>query len=163
MLVESEEEHFGDRLVRRPVIERDAIGSDKNSGAIFTEFAMDENFLQRRFTHDRKKFRKLRRSRRRKSSDGNRNEMHAERFSSQFFLRTCLRRFTSQIHDGGDAKFFQFVEMRKIRLGAAKQRIRNFSSVRNSGNGDFFGVESGRTSKIDRGSGRLPKWNGREG
>ena len=43
--VETEEIHFFDCLMRRPVIMRHAIGGDENAGAIVAEAAVNENFV----------------------------------------------------------------------------------------------------------------------
>ena len=43
--VETEEIHFFDCLMRKPVIVSHAIGGDENAGAIVAESAMNENFV----------------------------------------------------------------------------------------------------------------------
>jgi hypothetical protein len=59
------------------VIEGNAAGGNKNACAIFTEFAMNEDFLSRSLVKKREEFSKLSGSGRGKSADRNGDEVNA--------------------------------------------------------------------------------------
>ena len=138
------------------MIEGDAVAGDENTAAIFTEFAVNKNCLRRCFAEQLEKFGELRGSGSGESADGNRDEMNAERFRFHSFAIARLRRFSAQIHDSVDAEFFQFREIVKMRLSAAKKVIGDLSSVRNAGDRDLCG-DGRRRSRVERRS--LPKRN----
>lgn len=157
--MEAEREHFRYGLIGRPALEGNAVGGDEDAGAILAKFAVNEDFLGRRFTKESEELGELNGGRRGETADRNRNEVNAERIGARTFQISSVGSFTAQVDDGGDAEFFEFGEIGKVRLRAAKKRIRNFSGVRNSANGDFCD-ERGRGSRGRRGdSGRLPEWN----
>jgi len=156
VLMETKSVHFCQGLIGRPVIEGDAVGGDEYAGAIFTEFAVNENCLRRGFAEQLEKFGELRGSGRGKSAHGNGVEVNAERLRFQPFAIARLRRFSAQIHDSVDAEFFQFREIVKMRLSAAKKVIGDLSSVRNAGDRDLCG-DGRRRSRVERRS--LPKRN----
>ena len=138
------------------MIEGDAVGGDEYAGAIFTEFAVNENCMRRGFAEQFEEFGELRGSGRGKSAHGNRDKMNAERFRFQPFAIARLPRFSAQIHDSVDAEFLQFGEIGKMRLSAAKKVIGDFSSVGNAWDRDFCSDDGIRSSGKRR---RLPKRN----
>jgi hypothetical protein len=77
------------------------------------------------------------------------------------FLVARIRRFTAQIDDGGDAEFLKFDEIGKMRLCAAKKRLRNFSGVGNARQSDFCGERRRGRGGGGSKSRRFPKWEGR--
>lgn len=120
------------------MLEGNAVGGDEDAGTVFAKFAVDENFLNGSFAEERKKPGELPGSRSRETADRNRNEMHSERFGAKTFLLAQRGRFAAQVNDRGNAKFFQFAEIGKMRLGATKKGIGNLSSVGNAVEKEFF-------------------------
>jgi len=88
--IKSEDVHFRDGLLGRPVIKSDAVGSDKNARAVFAKFAMNKNFLERSLAEDGEKFGELGGRGRGEAAHGNGNEMHAERFGLKALLFACV-------------------------------------------------------------------------
>lgn len=126
-VVEAEGIHFAEGLLRGPMIEGDAIGGDENASAIMAEAAMDENGFARRLPQQGKKLRDLRGRGIGEATNGDGHKTHAEGFGACAFLFARARRFAAQINDRSDPEFFEFGEIGKIWLRAAKKLIGNFS------------------------------------
>lgn len=144
--VETEEIHFFDGLLRRPVIVRHAIGGDENAGAIVAEPAMNENFFVFIF-EQRKKFRDLIVGGRRPPADGNVDKVHAGRFGLLAFPFDLVGIFAAKVDDGGDAQFLQLFEASRQRLCAAEKGIVDFSGVGEAGELEFFAVRERRDGR----------------
>jgi len=152
--IETKSEHFGISLLGSPVFESNAVGSDKNTCAVVTEGAVDEDFLRGRPAKKAEEFGELRRRRIGKAANRNGNKLNAERFGPGAFLLARVCEFAPQIHNDGDAELFQFRKICKMRLSAAKKMIGNFSDVGNTRKRDLFRK---RRSCRRRENGRLGK------
>ena len=155
--VKTESAHFGQGLLGRPMVEGQAIGGHKNTGAIFAEFTMNEDSPARRPTEEREELRELSGSWIGEPSHGNRNKFEAERFGASVFRFAGERRFVAQIDDGGDPKSLELAEIGKMRLSATKKLVGNSSSVADTGEGEFLGRSRRRGSRTRT---ALPKGNG---
>ena len=104
----AEGKHFRCGLIGRPVIKGNAVGGDEYAGAVLTIFAVNENLLRRRFAEKSEELGELRGSGIGKSADGNRNKTNAKRLGAGTLLIAGVRRFATQVDNGGDAEFFEF-------------------------------------------------------
>src|SRR5215475_2920862 len=137
--VKTEEIHFPHGLFGGPSIERHAIGRNENARAIVTEAAMNEDFFL--FVGEQaEKLRDLFVRRRGPTTDRNVYETHAEGFGllALFFDEVAI--FAAKIDDDGDAKFLELFDAFGMRLGAAKERVCDFSAVRKAGKFEPFAV-----------------------
>ena len=135
--VETEEVHFLDGLVGRPVIVSHAIGGDENAGAIVAEAAVDEDFFFV-ILEEGKKLRDLFVGGRRPSAYRNIDEAHAGGFGLLAFPFDFVWVFAAKVDDGGDAEFLELFEAFGAKLGAAKKGIVDFSGVGDAGKLEFF-------------------------
>ncbi len=103
------------------MLEGNPVGGDEDAGTILAKFAVNEDFLGRRFTKEREEFGELNGSRRGETADRDGNEVNAERIRTCTFLIASVRGFAAQIDDGGDTEFIEFGEFGKLRLRAAKE------------------------------------------
>jgi len=147
---EAKSVHFREGLLGGPVLKGDAISGDEDAGAVFAEFAMDEDFLRRGFAQEREKLRELCRSRIGKAADGDVHKTQAEGFGAKTLVFAGLRRFVAEVDDGGDAESFELRERGKRGLRAAKKLIGDFSGVVNALERDFLGERGQRRHKRRR-------------
>jgi len=89
-------------LIGRPVIESDAVRGDEDAGAVFTKFAMNENFARRSFAEEREEFGELSGSGSGEAANRKRNKVNAERFRLEPLPIAGVMRFAAEIDDGGD-------------------------------------------------------------
>jgi hypothetical protein len=136
--IETESQHFGESVIRGPILKGNAVGSDENAGAIAPKFAVNENGLRRRLFEKREKLGELLVGRSGKGANRNVDETHAEGCGFAAFLIDFRLRFSAQIDDSSDAEIFQHGKTRKIGLCTAKKRVGDFSSVVNAGHKDFL-------------------------
>ena len=121
------------------MVEGNTVCGDESAGAVFAKLAMYKNFLRGCLAEKREKFCELRGTGRGETVDRDGNEVDIEGFRKFSLLIASLAGFTAEINDGSDAKCFELGKVRKMRLGATKERIGNFSGVGYSGNRDFLG------------------------
>src|SRR5438128_2654663 len=126
--VETEEVHFLQSLIGRPVLESHAIRRDENAGAIIAEPAVDKDFLMP-VLEERKKLCDLFVGGRRPAAGFDIHEAHAERFRLFALALNQILIVAAKIHDGGDAELLELLDSLGMGLGAAKQGIVNFSGV----------------------------------
>jgi len=142
--VETEEIHFSYGLFRSPFLRNHAKGGDENAGAIVTEMAVHEDFLPRIVVEKREKLHDLFVGWGRPAIYRNVDEAHAERFGTLALPVDFFAVLGAQIDESGDAQDFQLREAHFFGLGAAKQDIRDFPGVRNSGDVEFLSMSSRR-------------------
>jgi len=141
--VETEEIHFLDCLMRKPVIVSHAIGGYENAGAIVAEAAMNEDFFFV-ILEERKELRDLLVGGRSPSADGNVDEAHAGGFGLLAFPFDFVWVLAAKVDDGGNAEFLELFEAFGAKLGAAKKGIVDFSGVGDAGKLEFFAERDGR-------------------
>ena len=138
--VETEEIHFFNGLLRRPVIMRHAIGGDENASAIVAEAAMNENFFFGIVAKESKEGGDLIVGGRRPSTDRNADETDAERFGLPALPGNFVGIFTAQIDDGSDTEIFEFLDAFGAWLCAAEESVVDFSAVGQAAEFQFFAV-----------------------
>ena len=84
--IKSEGMHFRHGLIGRPVIEGDAVGGDKNSGAILAKFAVNKNLFQGSLSEHEKKFGELSGGGNGEAANRNGDKVNSERFRLEAFL-----------------------------------------------------------------------------
>src|SRR5260370_40002435 len=80
MVVKAEGNHFGEVMVRGPILPGNTIGGNHHSGAIFSVVAVDEDFLLGIVLGQFEKLRHLRVGGRRPAAHGNIDEAHSQGF-----------------------------------------------------------------------------------
>ena len=136
--VEVELVHFGESLLRRPVLESHAIGGDKYAGAVFAVVAVNEDGLLRTLRQNAEEFRHLFVRRTRPIPFGNQHKLHSEALCLRFFTVTSAAIFAAQIDHGRDTEFSQRLHAFGIRLRAAEEMVTDFSCVVDAGQLNSF-------------------------
>src|SRR5260370_42189013 len=140
--VKAEEIHFFQGLIGRQLLHSHAVDGGEHAGAIVTEAAVDEDFLPRAVAEKREKLGNLFIAWRRPATDRNVDKAHAQRFGVFAFPKDLFVVFAAQIDNGGDAQYFELRENDVLRVRAAIEEIRDFSSVGNSGDAYFLSMSS---------------------
>jgi hypothetical protein len=129
--------HFLKSLLRRPPIKGDAVGSDKYSGAIATQPAVDEYSSSRPLPNNGKKLSDLFIPRRRPAVSRYVDETHAQGFRLPAFFFDYVMPFASEIDDGVDAAFLKLLNSFLIRLRATVKKFVDIAGIRDAWDVDF--------------------------
>ncbi len=150
MIVEAKRVHFAEGLFGGPVLESDAIGGDKDAGAVFAKFAVNEYCLRSLFAEEEEELRELRGRRSGETVDGNLHETQTHRFRETALVFAGARRFAAEVNDGRNAESLELRQRRNVGLRSAEELIGDFSRVVNALKRDSFGAGRRRRSICGR-------------
>jgi hypothetical protein len=105
--VEAEEVHLMKGLLGGPLFKGHAIGGHEDSGAVFAEMAMDENFLRGVLTKERQELEHLLVGGGGPAANGDADETHAQGLDLLAFPLDFGGIFEAEIDDGVDAEFLE--------------------------------------------------------
>jgi hypothetical protein len=155
-IMETEEVHFLDGLLDRPIVFGDAIGGHHDAAAVFTVFTMDKNLLAGKAAQKSKELSDLLVGRRRPATDRNVDVAQTERFGLLALGRDFVTP-AAKIDDGGNTQLLEFGETLVGGLCPAKEKVVYFTCVRNSGECDLLGESAGFSGSVREGGGGLCK------
>jgi len=147
--LEAKEIHFLNGPLRRPVLKGNAVSGNEDARTVVAKPAMDINRFFWLLLKKGEELNKLLVLWRRPATGANIDEAHAAGFRALSFGCDGALPFAAEIHDGGDADFFQLLDALFVGLRAAIKETVDLARVGNAIQLDLFGKwRSGRMGRI---------------